>query len=45
MRPVDEGYCRYSELIDGTLGLADVAIMNETIDVRDENTRRIRAKK
>lgn len=42
MRPVDRGYCRYESLKDGTLDLVDVAIMNETIDARDENERRMR---
>lgn len=29
------------DLRDGSLDLVDVAIMNETIDVKDENTRRL----
>jgi hypothetical protein len=34
--------CRYESLIDGTLDLADVALLNETLDVFDENERRMR---
>lgn len=43
MRPVDRGYCTMRDLKDGSLDLADVAIMNETIDVREENQRRLTA--
>lgn len=35
-----QGLCRYESLRDGTLSLADVALMNDAIDVRDENTYR-----
>ena len=42
MRPVGEGMCRYESLLDGTLGLEDIARMNDFIDVRDENQRRFR---
>ena len=42
LRPVAEGMCRYESLIDGTLGLEDVAAMNEFLDVRAENQSRIR---
>jgi hypothetical protein len=34
--------CRYESLIDGTLDLADIAILNEALDVREENSRRMR---
>lgn len=40
MRPVDKGYCRYESLVDGTLDLGDVALMNDALDVRTENERR-----
>jgi hypothetical protein len=40
LRPVLEGMCRYESLLDGTLGLVDVEIMNEALDVRGENQRR-----
>lgn len=36
-RPVSEGLCKYESLIDGTLGIEDVAIMNDIIAVREEN--------
>ena len=31
--------CKYESLIDGTLGLADLALMNDALDVQDENER------
>ena len=40
MRPVLRGLCKYESLIDGTLSLADVALMNDALDVQDENERR-----
>lgn len=40
-RPVMAGMCRYESLIDGTLDLADIARMNDALDVRDENQRRL----
>lgn len=39
-RPVLAGLCRYESLIDGTLGLVDLAEMNDWLDIRDENERR-----
>jgi hypothetical protein len=41
MRPVLEGVCKYESLIDGTLSLSDIACMNDAIDVRNENERRL----
>jgi len=41
MRPVLEGLCRYESLIDGTFDLFDVARMNDALDVRSENERRM----
>jgi hypothetical protein len=32
--------CKYESLKDGTLDLADVALMNEALDVKAENERR-----
>ncbi len=43
MRPVVRGMCRYESLLDGTLGLADVALMNDALTVQDENSRRLHA--
>jgi hypothetical protein len=43
MRPVLRGLCRYESLIDGTLGLIDIACMNDALNVLDENERRINA--
>lgn len=40
LRPVLEGCCRYESLLDGTLTLEDVALMNDALDVRAENEAR-----
>ncbi len=42
LRPVNEGMCLYESLKNGTLDLEDVARMNESIDVRNENENRYR---
>ena len=34
------GLCRYESMKDGTLTLADAALMNEALNVQDENERR-----
>lgn len=44
MRPVSEGYCLYESLGNGVLDLADVALMNDTIDVVAENRARAAAR-
>ncbi|TWA71920.1 hypothetical protein FBZ84_101186 [Azospirillum baldaniorum] len=41
LRPVGEGMCRYESLKDGTLDLADVAEMNDFLDMRAENDWRV----
>lgn len=41
MRPVLEGLCKYESLIDGTLGMFDVARMNEALDIKYENEARV----
>jgi hypothetical protein len=33
--------CRYESLKDGTLSLADVALMNDALTVQDENSSRL----
>lgn len=38
MRPVSAGMCKYESLLDGTLDLADIARMNEYLDIQTENT-------
>lgn len=43
MRPVLRGMCRYESLKDGTLDLADLALMHDALDVADENERRMQA--
>lgn len=40
MRPVLRGLCRYESLIDGTIDIADLALMHEAMDVQDENRAR-----
>jgi len=37
LRPCRAGMCRYESLVDGTLGLEDVSIMNEYLDVEQTN--------
>ena len=41
MRPVDNQYCRFESLIDGTLDLENIALMNDALDVKFENQRRL----
>lgn len=36
-RPCVEGLCKYESIVDGTLDLADIAIMNDLLDVKAEN--------
>lgn len=40
MRPVLAGMCKLESLYDGTLSLAQIALANDALDVRDENGRR-----
>jgi hypothetical protein len=42
MRPVLAGLCRYESLADGTVGLRDLGLMNEALDVQAENDYRMR---
>ncbi len=42
MRPVIEGVVGYEALIDCRVDLADIARMNDGLDVRAENERRYR---
>lgn len=37
MRPVIRGMCKFESLKDGTLDLADIALMNDALDVRADN--------
>jgi hypothetical protein len=43
MRPVIEGMCKYESLKDRTIDLFDIARMNDALDCRFENERRIDA--
>lgn len=40
LRPAIKGMCHYESLKNGTLDLADVALMNDALDVAAENERR-----
>ena len=40
--PVLEGLCRYESLKDGSLDIADIALMNDALLVRAENKARMR---
>lgn len=40
LRPVAKGMCKYESLKDGTLDLADIALMNDMIDLETENNNR-----
>lgn len=37
LRPVIKGMCKYESLIDGTLDLFDIALMNDALDVVADN--------
>lgn len=41
MRPVDAGYIRYDNLLDGSVDLADIARMNDWLDLKADNQARI----
>ena len=43
MRPVLAGLCRYESLTVGAIGLADLSLMNDALDCRDEHSRRASA--
>ncbi len=45
LRPVLAGCCRYESLVDGALDLADILLMNDALDIRDENEWRCRQAK
>lgn len=40
LRPVLRGACQYESLINCTMTLADVALLNDALDVQDENETR-----
>ena len=45
LRPVLQGFCKYESLIDGTLTLADISLLNEAFDVQLENQYRLSQKR
>jgi hypothetical protein len=45
LRPVLRGLCKYESLLDGTLTLEDVDLLNEALDVEAENHFRSKPKK
>jgi hypothetical protein len=40
MGPVDAGMCKFESLIDGTLDLSHVDLMNDTLRAKSENETR-----
>lgn len=42
MHPVDAGYITYTALKDGSVDLADIARMNDWLDIKADNNARIR---
>lgn len=42
LAPVEHQMVRYESLLDGTVDLSDIALMNEALAVRAENTHRLR---
>lgn len=36
-RPVANGMCKYESVVDGTLSLYDIAVMNDILTVKQEN--------
>lgn len=41
MRPVLRGLCSYASLKDGSIDMEDLARMNDTLTICDENERRV----
>jgi hypothetical protein len=41
MRPVLAGLCKYESLLNGTIHIEDILRMNDALDVKDENERRL----
>ncbi|WOE32179.1 MULTISPECIES: DUF6889 family protein [unclassified Acinetobacter] len=37
MRPIIKGMCKFESIKDGTLDLADIALMNDALDVLADN--------
>ena len=37
MRPVLKGMCKFESIKDGVLDLADIALMNDALDVQADN--------
>lgn len=42
LNPVTEGWLKYESLIDGTVDLCDVALLNDALSVKRENEARVR---
>jgi hypothetical protein len=40
-RPVLAGLIKYESLLDGTLGLEDIALLNDALSIKQENEYRI----
>lgn len=44
MRPIMRGLMKFESLIDGSVDLCDIALLNDAIDVQDENDHRLSQK-
>ncbi len=42
MRPVIKGMCQFESLKSGAVDLADIALMNDALDVMEENRAYVR---
>lgn len=42
LRPVDAGYITFDRLLDGTIGLYHLSVMNDYLNIKAENTARLR---
>lgn len=40
-RPVVRGLCMFESLLDGTVDVAHIAVLNDVLDLHDENQRRL----
>lgn len=41
MKPVLRGMMKYESLLDGSIGILDLALLHDAMDVQDENNRRL----
>ena len=41
LRPVLAGLCKFESIVNGTLDLEAIAVLNDALDVQTENTERL----